>query len=423
VAFEKDQRGIRLPALKKKILIVVMDGLGDRGCKELDGLTPLQATETPNLDWFTKNGIAGTCDTVDIGIRPGSDTSHLSLLGYDPLEVYTGRGPFEAAGIGLIGRHGDVAFRCNFSTCDKDMNIIDRRAGRIDKPDTTELIKSLAGIKIDGVEAILKESTEHRAALILRGSGLSPEVTDVDSHDNGPLNRSKGMVPEAEFTANVLNKFVKESYERLKDHPVNVRRAAEGLLPANIIVPRGAGSFPDIKPFPEKYGVKAACVAGVGMIKGICGVCGLDVIDLPPDCTGGCSSNFVSKAKIAMETLKEYDFVLMNVKAPDVCGHDCDPLLKCSVVKRLDEMAGYFKDNFREDLVIVFTADHSTPCSLGDHSGDPVPITVYTPGNIRDDADTFSESGCSHGRIGRIRGKYIVPMCMDLADRAEKFGA
>jgi len=414
---------MNLSALKKKILIVVMDGLGDRGCKELNGLTPLQATETPNLDWFTKNGIAGTCDTVDVGIRPGSDTSHLSILGYDPLEVYTGRGPFEAAGIGLIGKHGDVAFRCNFSTCDENLNITDRRAGRIDKPDTTELVRSLSGMKINGIEVIIKEGTEHRAGLILRGSGLSAEVTDVDSHDVGPLNWSKGKTKEAEFTAEIINEFVKESFRILKDHPVNKRRISEGLLPANIIVPRGAGSFPKIQPFPEKYNIKAACVAGVGMIKGICGVCGLDVIDLPEDCTGGYSSNFISKAKVAMETLKEYDFILMNVKAPDVCGHDGDPKLKCSVVKRLDDMAGYFKDNFRDDLVIVFTADHSTPCSLGDHSGDPVPITVYTPGNVMDDAIKFSESGCSHGRIGRIRGKYIVPMCMDLADRVDKFGA
>jgi 2,3-bisphosphoglycerate-independent phosphoglycerate mutase len=230
-------------------------------------------------------------------------------------------------------------------------------------------------------------------------------------------------VQDAEFTANVINKFVIESNKKLKDHPVNKRRIKEGLLPANIMLTRGAGSFPNIQPFPEKYGLKAACVAGVGMIKGICEVCGLDVIDLPDDCTGGVSSNFVTKAKVAMKVLKEYDFVLMNVKAPDVAGHDGDHMLKCNIVKRLDEMAGYFKDNFREDLVIVFTADHSTPCSLGDHSGDPVPITVYTPGNVMDDAVKFSESGCAHGRIGRIRGVYIMPMCLDLADRTEKFGA
>lgn len=412
-----------MSALKKKILIIVMDGLGDRGCKELGGLTPLQYTDTPNLDWFTKNGIAGTCDTVAPGVRPGSDTSHLSILGYDPLKVYTGRGPFEAAGIGLIGKPGDVAFRCNFSTCDDKLNITDRRAGRIDKPDTVELAKALAGIKIKGIEFIIKEGTEHRAALVIRGPGINPNVTDVDAHDEGPLNWAKGKVPEADFTAEVLNEFVKKSYEILKDHPVNKRRIAEGKLPANIIVPRGAGEFPHITPFPELHKISAACVAGVGMIKGICGVCGLDVIDLPNVCTGGAKSDFTTKAKAALDTLKKYDFVLMNFKAPDVAGHDRDPKLKSDVVKRLDIAAGYLRENFPEDLVIVFTADHSTPCSLGDHSGDPVPITIYTPGNVRDDADTFSESGCAHGRIGRIRGHEIVPICMDLADRTEKYGA
>ena len=412
-----------MAAIKKKILIVVMDGLGDRGCKEFNGLTPLQATDTPNLDWFTKNGIAGTCDTVAPGVRPGSDTSHLSILGYDPLKVYTGRGPFEAAGIGLIGKPGDVAFRCNFSTCDENGVILDRRAGRIKTPDTTELMKALEGMVIDGVQIIIKESTEHRAAMVLRGPGLRPEVTDVDSHGDGPYQHCKGKVPEAEFTAKVVNAFVKDSYERLKDHPVNKRRIAEGLPPANIILPRGAGAFPDIIPFTEKYDISAACVAGVGMIKGICGVCGLDVIALPECCTGGCDSDFTSKAKMALKTLEKYDFVLMNAKAPDVCGHDYDPLKKSEIIKRLDVMAGHFRENFPDDLVIVFTADHSTPCSLGDHSGDPVPITIYTPGNVMDDASVYSESGCAHGRIGRIRGKCIVPICMDLAERVDKFGA
>jgi len=407
----------------KKILIVVMDGLGDRGCPEFDGLTPLQATDTPNLDWFTRNGIAGSCDVVGPGIRPGSDTAHLSILGYDAVEVYPGRGPFEAAGIGLVGRKGDVAFRCNFSTCDENMNITDRRAGRIGTPHTTMLADALKGMVIDGVEAIVKEGTEHRAALVLRGANLSPEVTDMDSHGTGEISKSRGKVPEAEFTANVLNKFVKETYIRLKDHPVNLERMSKGLPPANVMIPRGAGAFPSIERFPKINNVSSACVAGVGMIRGICEICGLDVVPMPIECTGGCSSDFVSKMRLALKTLESYDFVLMNCKAPDVCGHDSDPYLKSEVIRRLDKMAGYLKDNYPEDLVVVFTADHSTPCTLGDHSGDPVPIAIYTPGNVRDDADTFSESGCAHGRIGRIRGVQIVPICMDLADRVEKFGA
>lgn len=408
---------------KKKILIVVMDGLGDRGNDELHGMTPLQATKTSNFDWFVKNGMSGICDIISPGVTPGSDTAHLSILGYDPRKVYTGRGPFEAAGIGVIGKKGDVAFRCNFASANDDLVVTDRRAGRIKAPDTTELIAALQGIRIKGIEVIVKEGTEHRAALLLRGPGLSPEVTDVDPHDLTKILVSKGKTSEAQLTADVLNEFVNMSYDILKDHPVNERRMSEGLPSGNILLPRGAGSFPNIDPFPDIYGIKSACVAGVGMIKGICGVCGLDVRDPPKECTGGVDSDFIAKAKFALEMLEDYDFILMNCKAPDVCGHDGDVKLKCEIVQKLDGMAGYLRDNLPDDVVLVLTADHSTPCSLFDHSGDPVPITIYTHGIVVDTATTYSESGCSVGSIGRIRGLDIIPICMDLANRTEKYGA
>jgi 2,3-bisphosphoglycerate-independent phosphoglycerate mutase len=410
-------------AAKKKILMVVMDGLGDRGCASLNGMTPLQFTETPNLDWFTVNGCAGTMDVIAPGVGPGSDTAHLALLGYDPYEVYRGRGPFEAAGIGLTGKKGDVAFRCNFSTVDGNYEIIDRRAGRVKAPETTELVKALSGIVIDGIEVLVKEGTEHRAALILRGKGLDADVTDADPHDLGKVLQSAGRTKKAELTASVVNKFVKMSYERMKDHPVNIERRKKGLPEANILLPRGAGSFPDIIAFPEKNKMKAACVAGVGMIKGICGICGLDIIDLPKECTGGLDTDMLKKAGIALKTIEKYDFVLMNIKASDISGHDGKPEEKCSVISRLDEMAGFLRKNMSDDLVIAFTADHCTPIEVGDHTGDPVPLTIYAKGITKDKATKFSESGCAEGKIGRIRGKDLLPMCMDLANRSEKFGA
>ena len=409
--------------VKKKILLIVMDGLGDRSNKEIGGKTPLQAVNTPNLDWFVKNGMSGICDVIVPGTKPGSDTAHLSILGYDAREVYTGRGPFEAAGIGVVGQRGDVAFRCNFATSNDDLVISDRRAGRIKEPDTAELISALQNIKIDGIDVIVKEGTEHRAALLLRGPGLSPEVTGADPGCLDKVPDSVGLTPEAQFTADVVNKFVRMSYDILKDHPVNKRREAEGLLPGNILLPRGAGSFPKIEPFPELYGMKSACVAGVGMIKGICQVCGLDVLDLPKECTGGADSDFKLKAKIAIDALKEYDFILMNCKAPDVCGHDGNVMLKCEVVRRLDEMAGYIRENLPEDFVLVLTADHSTPCTVMDHSADPVPITIYSDDVVLDNAETYSESGCAAGSMGRIRGTDIIHICLDLANRNKKYGA
>ncbi|MGN0097792.1 MAG: 2,3-bisphosphoglycerate-independent phosphoglycerate mutase [Candidatus Methanomethylophilaceae archaeon] len=408
---------------EKKILIIVMDGLGDRACEELRGLTPLQYIRTPNLDWFVDHGSAGLCDPIAPGIRAGSDTAHLAILGYDPYRVYTGRGPFEAIGVGMDMQPGDIALRCNFATVDDELEIIDRRASRIRAPETTELVEALDGIEIDGIECYVKESTEHRAVLLMRGDGLSADITDADPGAGTHLMLVEGRSEEGEFTADIVNRFMEECYNRLKDHPTNRKRVAAGLPPANILVPRGAGEYPMITPFPERYGMSACCVAGVGMIKGICKACGLDIYPLPPVCNGGLDSDLDMKAACALEALSEYDFVLMNCKAPDIAGHDMDAKTKAEVVKRLDSMMGYIRSNLPDDLVVAITCDHCTPCSLGDHSGEPVPIAFYAHGCVRDEAVEFSESGCSRGFIGRIHGMDIVQICLDMANRTEKFGS
>lgn len=412
-----------MTATRKKILIVVMDGLGDRACRELRGMTPLQYIRHPNLDWFLTHGQGGICDPIAPGVKAGSDTAHLSILGYDAASVYTGRGPFEAIGVGMDIQPGDVAFRCNFATVDDSMYILDRRAGRIHAPETSELVEALDGIEFEGIECYVKESTEHRAVLLLRGDDLDPAVSDMDPGAGSRLQRCEPLNDNAELTARVVNAFVEECHERLRNHPTNRKRVAAGLLPANILVPRGAGGFPHIEPFPEKYDISATCVAGVGMIKGICKACGLDIYPLPDNCDGTVDSDLIIKAQCAMEALEEYDFVLMNCKAPDIAGHDGDAKMKSEIVKRLDTMAGYIKDNMPEDLVLVLTCDHCTPCALEDHSGDPVPIAVYTHDIVKDDASEFSETGTVKGCLGRICGRDIVSICMDMANRNEKFGS
>ena len=292
-----------MPAPQKKILIIVMDGLGDRVCPGLRGMTPLQYMRTPNLDWFVAHGQGGLCDPISPGIRPGSDTAHLSILGYDVNEVYTGRGPFEALGVGMDIQPGDVALRCNFATVDDSLEIVDRRAGRIREPETTELVEALDGIEFEGIECYVKESTEHRAVLLLRGDDLDPRITDPDPGGDTHLRMAEPLVEEAQLTADVVNLFMEECHQRLRNHPTNRKRVAAGLPPANILVPRGAGSFPHIDPFPEVHGISATCVAGVGMIKGICKACGLDVYPLPDDCDGSLESDYIIKAQCAMEAL------------------------------------------------------------------------------------------------------------------------
>ncbi|MCK5548348.1 MAG: 2,3-bisphosphoglycerate-independent phosphoglycerate mutase [Thermoplasmata archaeon] len=407
--------------MKKKILMLVCDGLGDRAVKQLGFKTPLQVAKKENFDFFASDGKCGLMDVIAPGIRPGSDTAQLSIFGYNPYEVYTGRGPFEAAGVGIDLKHGDVAFRCNFATVDENMNVVDRRAGRINKG-TEELASALDGMEIDGVQIIFKDAVEHRAVLVLRGEDLSGGLSDIDPHGEGPALESKPLVKGAEKTASVLNRFVKKSHDILKDHEVNKERSVQCLPLANIVLPRGGGVVPKAKTFEELHDMKAACVAGVTLIKGICRAVGMDVLDVK-GATGTLETDMLAKAKAALQALKDYDFVYVNVKAPDICGHDGLVQEKVKVIERIDKMLGYVKEHMPEDVCFVITADHSTPLTVGDHSGDPVPILIYGGDVRRDDVKHFDELSCAKGALGRIRGRELMPILMSITNRAHKFGS
>ena len=406
----------------RKILLVVLDGVGDRAVESLGHNTPLQASEHPNLDWFAENGTCGIMDTISPGVRPGSDTAHLSILGYDPYEIYTGRGPFEAAGVGIVGKKGDVAFRCNFATVDENLNVIDRRAGRIKEPDTSGLASALEGMTIEGVDITVKEATEHRAVLLLSGKGLSAQVSDVDPHHLDSILECQPLEEGAELTARVVNEFVRRSYEKLNGHRINLRRIKEGKPVANILLPRGSGTFPDIQSFKERYGMKAACISGVSLIRGIGRVLGMDVIE-DQRFTGGLDSDIDLKARTALRLLDENDFVLMNVKMADIASHDSDPQQKMEVISLIDSMVGILRKELSSEMVVAITADHCTPITVGDHSGDPVPLIVWAADGVRDCVTRYDESSCSFGGLGRIRGVNLLPILLDKANRSEKFGA
>jgi 2,3-bisphosphoglycerate-independent phosphoglycerate mutase len=406
----------------RKILLVVLDGAGDRAVESLGHNTPLQASEHPNLDWFAENGSCGIMDTISPGVRPGSDTAHLSILGYDPYDIYTGRGPFEAAGVGIVGKKGDVAFRCNFATVDENMCVIDRRAGRIKEPDTSDLVSVLEGMTIEGVDITVKEATEHRAALLLSGKGLSAQVSDVDPHQLEPIHECQPLEENAELTARVVNEFVKRSYDKLKDHPVNLRRVKEGKPVANILLPRGSGIFPDIQPFKEKYGMKAICISGVSLIKGIGRVLGMEVIE-DRRFTGGLDSDIDLKIRRALDLLDENDFVLLNVKMADIASHDSDPQQKMEVISLIDSMVGILRKELNPEMVVAITADHCTPITVGDHTGDPVPLIIWAADGVRDKVTRYDEASCSMGGLGRIRGVNLLPILLDKANRSEKYGA
>ncbi len=397
-----------------KALVVVCDGLADRPVKSLGGKTPLEAASTPNLDRLASRGITGIVDPVAPGIRAGSDTSHLAILGYDPCEVYTGRGPFEAAGMGIELHRGDIAWRCNFATVDENLIVMDRRAGRIE--DTSRLIEALRDIRLPGVEVELA-SLAYRCALVFRGEGLSHRVGDTDPHTTGvkvhpaePLEDT----PEARRTARLLEEFTTRAYEILKDHEVNRERRRKNLPPANYLLTRGAGVVPDLESFHSRYGMTGACIATTAIIRGIARLAGMRVLRAERE--------YTARAKQALAALEEVDFLLMNIKEADEAGHDHSPEKKVEVIEAIDEMMAEFLEFVRDNYLVVMS-DHTTPCSVGDHTGDVVPVLIAGPEVRTDTVVAFGERACAGGGLGRIRGLDLMPILLDLLNKTEKFGA
>jgi len=414
-----------------KGMILIIDGLGDRPLKDLGGMTPLQAAKTPNMDTMAEKGINGLMDSIKPGIIPGSDTAHISILGYDPYRIYTGRGPFEASGVGVDILPGDIAFRCNFSTADSNKIITDRRAGRI-RDGTKDIVETLNEMVIEGyenVKIIFKESTGHRAVLVLRSEddkSLSDAVSDADPKKEGKIPKkvvATDNTKEAIRTADILNKIVDKSYEMIKNHPVNQEREKNGKPPANIIIPRGAGAVPEVEPINEKYNLNSACIAETGLIMGIGRFAGMDIIEVE-GATGGTDTNLDN---IIDEIVKhangdEYNFLLVNIDGADEAGHDGDFKEKLEFIEKVDKIV--IKKLLEiEDCYIILTADHSTPISRMDHTADPVPIVINGLEVRVDDVKEFNEIEAHKGGLCRICGSDVMDILMDLMNNSSKFGA
>jgi len=408
-----------------KAIVLICDGMADRPVSQLGGRTPLEAANKVNMNTLAQQGECGVMDPIAPGIRAGSDTSHLAILGYDPFKAYTGRGPFEAAGIGMDVRKGDVAFRCNFSTVDSDMIIRDRRAGRIETG-TDQLAAAVNGMQIEDVTCYFKESVAHRGALVLRGPGLGAEVTDADPHEVGlGILESRAIDPSdtaSAKTARIINQFILKSYELLKDSPVNKAREAEGKMPANIILPRGAGVAPHVESFEEKYSMKGAAVVETGLIAGIAVYLGMDVIEVP-GANGGLDSDIMAMGQAIIKALDDHQFVLCNIKGGDIAGHDGDAEAKVKFIERIDQVVGMLMDNVGKDTYIALTADHATPVSIKDHSGDTVPIAFWGPDVRVDSVQAYDERSVVGGGHLRIRGTDIMNILTQLMNTQHKFGA
>lgn len=401
----------------KKLVLVILDGVGDLPAPKK---TPLQLAKKPNLDALAKEGITGLMAPLGKGVVPGSDTSHLQYFGYAPEKYYSGRGVLEALGVGERLREGDVAFRANFATL-SGTDIVDRRAGRI-KTDDAKQLEAAANLTIEGVEVIFESSVEHRGVIILRGKGLSAAISDTDPHSTGKLAHCEPLdgTKEAAKTADIVNRFTNEVRARLEKHLVNSERKKKGLPQANGILLRGASIYEKVDDITTRFHIRVACVAGGALYKGVAHYVGMDVVDVK-GATGTKDTNLNAKLNATADALKTHDLVFLHVKACDSFGHDGDCKGKTKMIEKIDKLLiGKLR---KANAAIIITADHSTPCSRKAHAGYEVPILIYEKGGRTDNVKKFDEISCMNGGLGHITGKDLMPLILNLLEKAKIYGS
>lgn len=326
-------------------------------------------------------GLVGLVKTIPDGIAPGSDAANLSVMGYDPAKFLTGRSPLEAASMGIDMLDTDVAFRTNLITLTGDgpyeeMIIADHSAGDISTEEAEQLIKSVEE-KFGNDKISFYPGVSYRHCMIVKQGETDYQLTPP--HD--VLTKKTGDYLPAGEGATFITQMMKESYELLKNHPVNLDRISRGLNPANTIWIWGQGKKPALTSFYDKYKIKGSAISAVDLIKGIALCAGLSSVDVE-GATGTIHTNFQGKTEA---TINEFeagkDFVYLHIEAPDECSHQGDLDGKIKSLEIIDEkiikpLVEYLR-SMGEDFRILIVPDHRTPMVLRTHSSDPVPFVLY----------------------------------------------
>ena len=379
-----------------KYIVILGDGMADEPLAELGGRTPLEYAETPNMDRIAREGRCGMLRTVPEGFEPGSDIANLSVLGYDPRVSYTGRGPLEAASMGIDLREGEMAYRCNLVTV-RDGLMVDFNAGHISSAEGAALLRDLDAV-LGGVRVY--PGISYRNLLVLpegRGSLTTPPHDIVGR----PIQE---YLPRGDDAA-VLLECMERSCEVFSDHPVNRRRVQEGKIPATGIWPWSGGKRPSLEPFRKKYGLAGGVISGVDLLRGIARLAGMEVIRVP-GATGFIDTDYKAKARYAVDALDRLDFVYMHVEAPDEAGHMGSVEEKVRAIERLDEAIGLILE--RPETIVAVLPDHPTPIRCRTHTADPVPFAVLGKG--KDGVKGFSEREARKGSFGLMEAAAFLPM-------------
>jgi len=379
-----------------KYVIILGDGMADEPLAELGGKTPLEYADIPNMDRIAREGRCGMLRTVPGGFEPGSDIANLSILGYDPRTTYTGRGPLEAASMGVTLREGEFAYRCNLVTI-RDGMIEDFNAGHISSTEGAELLRDLDAA-LDDIRVY--PGVGYRNLMVVPralGAGTTPPHDIVGQPIEEFLPRGGD--------AGLLLDCMERAEEIFADHPVNRRRLKEGNLPATGIWPWSGGKKPSLALFQEKYGLSGGMISAVDLLRGIACLAGMEVIDVP-GATGFLDTDYEAKARYAVEALDRLDFVYVHVEAPDEAGHMGSVEEKVRAIERLDEAIGIVLD--RPDTTIAVLPDHPTPVRYKTHTMDPVPFALLGKGS--DGVAAFSERDAAKGSFGLMQAPDLLTL-------------
>lgn len=382
--------------------------MADWPVPSLGGKTLLQAARTPNMDNLARMGRTGKLITVAPGFHPGSEVANMSVMGYNLPRVYEGRGPLEAASIGIDLKPGEMAMRCNLVCIEGDI-IKNHSAGHITTEEADALIKFLQE-QLGDERIHFYTGVQYRHLLVVKGGdkrlGCTPPH-DVPLKPFRPL-LIKPECPEAQETADLLNDLILRSQALLNNHPVNLKRMAEGKDPANSIWPWSPGYRPQMERLSDRFPQikRGAVISAVDLINGIGYYAGLRRINVE-GATGLYDTNYENKVSAALEALRTDDFVYLHIEASDEAGHEGDVPLKIMTIENLDKRVvgpiyQAIKD-WNEPVAIAVLPDHPTPCELRTHTAEPVPFLIWYPGITPDEVQTFDEVAALQGFYGLMK--------------------
>ena len=385
-----------------KYAILVGDGMSDYPLAELDNKTPLEVAKIPNINAMVKRGATGLVKTVPRGMKPASDIANLSILGYDPKAYYTGRGPLEAANIGVELSENEVAFRCNLVTVNSDI-MADYSAGHISDKESQEIINCLneklgsANIKFYHGKSyrhllVIKARSADELSDLIKTSCIPPhDIASQDTRKNLPKGNAEGL----------LNKLMEESKAILEKHEINRVRLDLHENPANMIWLWGQGTNPNMPTFKGMFGIDGAVISAVDLVNGIGKIAGLELVSVP-GATGYYDTNYKGKGEYAVELLKRKDFIFVHVEAPDEAGHNGDLRAKITAIENFDKFVvgaiwDFLKDT--EDFRILVLSDHATPISIKTHTSDPAPFVMAGKNIEHNGFDIFSEKNAALSKL------------------------